>query len=73
MSMENYQRLIIDTLKKTMSDYVSTGNVDIKMLNEAQKRLVFEIDRCKVSNLPCNEIEALYGDVKWLKCDLLGL
>ena len=71
--MENYQRLVLDTFKNAMSEFVSTGKVNVEMLNEAQKRLSFELDRCKVCNLPCDEIERLYGDVKWLKCDLLGL
>lgn len=71
--MENYQRLVIDTMKKAVSEYVSTGSVDVQMLDEAQKSLAFELDRRKVGNLPCEEIEALYGDVRWLKCDLLGL
>ena len=73
MSMENYQRLVLDTFKNAMSEFVSTGKVNVEMLNEAQKRLAFELDRCKVGNLPCDEIERLYGDVKWLKCDLLRL
>lgn len=73
MSMENCNRTVIELLKNTLSDYIATGKVDADLINEAQKSLAFEIDKRKVGNLPCNEIEALYGDVTWLKCDLLGL
>lgn len=69
--MENYSRYVIDLLKQSFSDYVATGEVDAERLKEAQKRLSFEIDRRKVGNLPCDELEALYGDVMWLKSDLL--
>lgn len=71
--MENYSRYVIDLLKQSFSDYVATGEVDAERLTEAQKRLSFELDRRKVGNLPCEELEALYGDVMWLKCDLLGV
>ena len=73
MSMENCNRTVIELLKNTLSDYIATGKVDADLINEAQKSLAFEIDKRKVGNLPCNKIEALYGDVTWLKCDLLGL
>lgn len=73
MSMENCDRIVIDLLKKTLSDYIATGKVDADLINEAQKSLAFEMDRRKVGNLPCDGIEALYSDVTWLKCDLLGL
>lgn len=71
--MENYSRYVIDLLKQSFSDYIATGEVNVEMLVKAQKRLSFEIDRCKVGNLPCDELEALYGDVMWLKSDLLGI
>lgn len=71
--MENYNRYVIDLLKRSFSDYIATGEVDTERLNEAQKRLSFELDRRKVGNLPCEDLEALYGDVMWLKSDLLGL
>ena len=71
--MENYSRYVIDLLKQSFSDYIATGEVDAERLNEAQKRLSFELDRRKVGNLPCEDLEALYGDVMWLKSDLLGL
>lgn len=69
--MEDYNRYVIDLFKSSFSNYVSTGEVDINRLNEARKRLAFEIDRRKVGNLPSDELEALYGDVTWLKSDLL--
>ena len=71
--MENYRRYVIDLFKTTLSDYVNTGKVNVNQLVEAQKKLSFEIDRRKVGDLPCGELEALYGDVTWLKCDLIGV
>lgn len=71
--MENYSRYVIDLMKRSFSDYIATGEVDAERLTEAQKRLSLELDRCKVGNLPCDELEALYGDVMWLKSDLLGI
>ena len=71
--MENYSRYVIDLLKRSFSDYIATGEVDAERLNEAQKRLSFELDRRNVGNLHCEDLEALYGDVMWLKSDLLGL
>lgn len=71
--MENYSRYVIDLLKQSFSDYIATGEVDAERLTEAQKRLSLELDRCNVGNLPCDGLEALYGDVMWLKSDLLGI
>ena len=71
--MENYSRYVIDLLKQSFSDYIATGEVDAERLTEAQKRPSLELDRCNVGNLPCDELEALYGDVMWLKSDLLGI
>lgn len=71
--MENYSRYVIDLLKRSFSYYIATGEVDAERLTEAQKRLSLELDRRKVGNLPCDELEALYGDVMWLKSDLLGI
>lgn len=71
--MEDYSRYVIDLFKTSFADYVNTGKVDVNQLVEAQKKLAFEIDRCKVNNLPSDELEALYGDVTWLKCDLMGV
>lgn len=73
MENYNYSRYVIDLMKRSLSDYIATGEVDAERLNEAQKRLSFELDRRKVGNLPCEDLEALYGDVMWLKSDLLGL
>ena len=71
--MEDYSRYVIDLFKTSFADYVNTGNVDVNQLVEAQKKLACEIDRRKVGNLPSDELEALYGDVTWLKCDLMGV
>lgn len=71
--MEDFNRYVIDVMKKAFAEYKCTGVADASSLMEAQKRIAFEIDRRKVGNLPCDKLEALYGDVTWLKCDLLGV
>lgn len=71
--MENFNRLVIDTLKDSLSEYVSTGSVDKAKIENAQKWLNFELDRRKVSNEPTKELEALRGDISWLKNDLFEL
>lgn len=70
--MKDYNRYIINLFKQSFSDFVSTGEVDAEMLTDAQNKLSIELDRRKVGNLPFNELEALYEDIMWLKCDLLG-
>lgn len=69
--MEEYYRLVIDTLKMSLSDYVATGGIDEEMLSEAHKKLSFELDRRIVNNLPVEEIEKLREDISWVKNDLL--
>lgn len=73
--MENidFNRLVIDTIKQSFSEYVSTGEVSAGLITETQKRLNFELDRRKVSNEPTKELEALRGDISWLKNDLFEL
>ncbi len=71
--MENFNRLVIDTIKQSFSDFVATGEVNTENINDAQKRLSFEFDRRKVSNEPTDEIEALRSDISWLKNDLFAL
>lgn len=73
--MENidFNRLVIDTIKQSFSEYVSTGSVDKANIENAQKWLSFELDRRKVSNEPTEEFEALRRDISWLKNDLFEL
>ena len=62
----DYKRFVINLLKS----YISGNNIDAE-LDRIQKKLVIELDRCKVNNEPCEEINALYEDVMWLKCEVL--
>lgn len=71
--MEKYYRLVIDSLKMSLSDYVSSGNIDREMLDETLRRLSSELDRRVVNRLPIDEIEALREDISWVKNDLLFL
>jgi len=63
----DYNRMIIDLLK----DYISGSEIK-ERLDKAQKTLAVEIDRRKVNNEPCEEINALYEDIMWLKCEVLS-
>ena len=69
--MEKYYRLVIDALKLTLSDYVSSGSIDAEMLGETVKQLSYELDRRIVNRVPTEEIEALRADILWVKNDLL--
>lgn len=64
----DYNRMVIDLLK----DYILGSEIENR-LNDAQKTLAIEIDRRKVKDEPCDEINALYEDVLWLKCDVSPL
>lgn len=59
-------RMVINLLKS----YILGDNI-VEKLNEVQKKLAIELDRRKVNNVPCDEINSLYEDVMWLKCEVL--
>lgn len=61
-----YNRIVIDIQKAC----ISGEDVCVK-IDEAQKKLAIELDRRKVYNEPCDEINSLYEDVMWLKCEVL--
>lgn len=69
--MKEYYRLVIDALKLTLSDYVSSGEIDEEMLRETYEKLSIELDRRVVNNLSTEEIEALRNDISWVRDDLL--
>lgn len=68
--MEQYYNLVIDTLKSALSDYVSTGEIDMEQVGEAISRLEFETDRRIVNREPADELARLRDTLLWLKCDL---
>lgn len=69
--MEQYYRLVIEALKMTLSDYVSSGYIDRDMLRETYAKLGLELDRRIVNRQPYEEIEALMKDISWTEHDLL--
>lgn len=70
--MEEYYRLVINTLKQTLSDYIVAGDIDREYVSKAVRQLEFETDRRVVNNLPIEEIDALRNDLLWVICDLMG-
>lgn len=68
----NYNRLVIDTIKQSFSDYVSSGEVDQNLISAAQNSLTLEYDRRKVAGEPTQEIEALKNDLDYIKYDLFN-
>lgn len=68
--MEQYYHLVIDTLKQALSDYVSTGEIDMEQVTGAISRLEFETDRRIVNREPAEELASLRDTLLWLKCDL---
>lgn len=68
--MEEFYRLVIDTLKQSLSDYVACGDIDREMISEAARKLEFEADRRVVNNLPIEELSELRNDLYWVTCNL---
>lgn len=69
--MEKYYRIVLGLYKQSFSDYVNKYPVNVDAISEAQKCLNFAIDKAKINNEPCNELEALKSDVDKLKYELL--
>jgi len=70
--MNEYYRLVIDTLKNAMSEYVSSGEVDMKNIANARQQLNFAIDSKIVDNQPHDELVQLREDLTWLQFDLFN-
>jgi len=63
-------RIVIDTLKQSLSDYVSTGFVDERSLSDAQLKLNIAIDQRKVDGETYEDLQTLMNDILWVKHDL---
>lgn len=60
-------RKVIDLMKQK----IKGDNIEDWELSDMQKTLAIELDSRKVNNEPCEEINSLYEDVMWLKCEVL--
>lgn len=69
--MEKYYRIVLDLYKQSFSDYVNKYPVNVDAISEAQKCLNFAIDKAKINNEPCEELDVLKSDVDKLKYELL--
>ena len=65
--MDMVYRKMIELLKEK----ISFGSVSEKETSELLLGLGKEIDRCRVYNEPCAELERLYDDALWLKCETI--
>ena len=70
--MKEYYRLVIDSLKNAISEYVASGEIDTTTLAEARKKLDLAIDEGFVSNQPTEDLAALREDLAWLQFDLFN-
>ena len=68
--MEEYYRLVIDTLKQSLSDILASGDIDREMVSQNIRTLEFEIDKRIVGRQDHSELNALRSDLLWLKLDL---
>lgn len=59
-------RKVIDLLRSYIINKVQKSDVDALI-----KQIAIIIDARKVKNEDAHELEALYDDVMWLKCDIL--
>lgn len=65
--MEAYYKKMIDLLKQQISiGIVNDNDVSALLLGLGK-----EIDRCRVYNEPSAELERLYDDALWLKCETI--
>lgn len=69
----DYNRLVIDTLKQSFSEFVSTGEIDDRQISAALNCLNLEYDRMKVDGEDTTTIEALKNDLCYVKYDLFNL
>lgn len=65
--MGSYYEKIIDLLKQEISIGKVNGNEVSALLLSLGK----EIDRCRVYNEPSAELEMLYDNALWLKCEMV--
>lgn len=65
--MGRYYENMIDLLKRQ----ISIGKVNDNEVSALLLSLGKEIDRCRVYNEPSVELERLYDDALWLKCETI--
>lgn len=65
--MGRYYENMIDLLKRQ----ISIGKVNDNEVSALLLSLGKEIDRCRVYNEPSAELEILYADALWLKCETI--
>lgn len=65
--MGRYYENMIDLLKRQ----ISIGKVNDNEVSALLLSLGKEIDRCRVYNEPNAELERLYDDALWLKCETI--
>lgn len=64
--MGRYYEKMIDLLKQQ----VLIGKANDNEVSALLLSLGKEIDRCKVYNKPSAELEKIYNDALWLKCEI---
>ena len=64
--MGRYYENMIDLLKRQ----ISIGKANDNEVSALLLSLGKEIDRCRVYNKPSEELERLYDDALWLKCEI---
>ena len=65
--MDGFYRTIIELLKER----IAFGRASEKEASALLRELGKEIDRCKVYGKSNAELERLYKDVLWLKCETI--
>lgn len=68
--MEKYYRLVIEILKESLSDVMSSGEIDRENALKGLRTLQIEGDRREVVHEPVEELKALQNDLFWLLSDL---
>ncbi|MCQ2299674.1 MAG: hypothetical protein MJZ81_06085 [Bacteroidales bacterium] len=68
--MEQYYRMVIDSLKQGIVEMAATGKVDADRVGKDLLALEMELDRRVVGNQPHECIDGLIDDLRWLRNDV---
>lgn len=66
----DFNRLVINVIKQSFSDYVSTGHVEKRPILDVINNLNIEIDQLTVENKSTKDIIELKSDLEYILYDL---
>ena len=67
----NYNRLIIDLIKSSFTQYAATGTINEDALADGISQLNRAIDKALISNEDATVLESLKSDLQYIRYELL--